>query len=98
RNEGFDVSVVRDNSDKPRNTVIAQDPQGASTVDEGSQITLNVSEGPAITEVPEVKGLTRNDAHKALRSAGFDFEDTPTASDAVKLGRVISQEPSARSS
>jgi serine/threonine-protein kinase len=98
RNDGFDVSVVRDNSDKPRNTVIAQDPQGGSTADEGSQITLNVSEGPAITAVPDVSGLPRNDAHKVLRAQGFDFEDTPTASDGVKIGRVISQEPSPRSS
>lgn len=97
RSEGFEVELVRDNSDKPRNTVVGQDPPGGATADEGSPITLNISDGPAITEVPDVTGLGRNAAHKALRDAGFAFKDVPTVSGSVRINRVISQEPSGRS-
>ena len=47
---------MRDNSDKPRNTVIGQDPGGGTTADEGSRVTITVSEGPAIVDVPNVVG------------------------------------------
>ena len=35
RSEGFKVEIVRDTSDKPRNTVVGQDPGGGETADEG---------------------------------------------------------------
>ncbi|MEA2185866.1 MAG: eukaryotic-like serine/threonine-protein kinase [Solirubrobacteraceae bacterium] len=97
RSDGFEVESVRDNSDKPRNTVIRQDPAAGATADEGSRITLNISDGPAITEVPDVIDLDRDDAHKKLRAAGFAFKDIPTSSDSVGIDHVIQQEPSARS-
>jgi eukaryotic-like serine/threonine-protein kinase len=97
RSKGFEVDSVRENSYKPLNTVIGQDPPPGATADEGSQITLNISDGPKITEVPPVTGLDRTTAHKVLREAGFDFRDIPTPSDRVRVDRVIQQEPSGRS-
>ena len=97
RSKGFEVESVRENSYKPLNTVIGQDPAPGATADEGSRITLNISDGPKITEVPPVTGLERDAAHKVLREAGFDFRDIPTPSDRVQVDRVIRQEPSGRS-
>ncbi|HEX8159506.1 MAG TPA: PASTA domain-containing protein, partial [Solirubrobacteraceae bacterium] len=97
RSEGFEVDSVRDNSDQPRNTVVHQDPGGGARADEGSRVTLTISDGPAITEVPDVTDLNRDDAHRKLRIAGFAFKDTPTSSASVSIGNVIAQEPSARS-
>jgi serine/threonine-protein kinase len=97
RSQGFEVESVRDNSDKPRNTVISQDPPAGATADEGSRITLNISDGPAITEVPDIVDLDRDAAHRKLRAAGFTFKDIPTSSDSVGIDHVLSQEPSARS-
>ncbi|MDP1847612.1 MAG: Stk1 family PASTA domain-containing Ser/Thr kinase [Solirubrobacteraceae bacterium] len=97
RSDGFDVSIVRDNSDKPRNTVVGQNPVGGSSVDEGSTVTLNVSDGPRITEVPNVVGLGRRAARRTLTDAGFEVKERRVASDTVKADRVLAQTPSGNS-
>ncbi len=91
--EGFEVETVRDTSDKPRNTVFGQDPGGGTTVDDGATITISVSEGPAIVNVPDVVGDGRLQARKTLTDAGFEIEETRSFSDSVALNRVISQSP-----
>jgi serine/threonine-protein kinase len=91
--EGFQVEAVRDTSDKPRNTVFGQDPGGGTTVKEGATITIRVSEGPAIVDVPDVVGDGRLQARKTLTDAGFEIEETRTFSDSVGINRVISQSP-----
>jgi beta-lactam-binding protein with PASTA domain/predicted Ser/Thr protein kinase len=96
-NDGFEVTPVRDNSDKPRNTVIGQSPEGGSVADEGSTITITISDGPAITAVPDVVGKGRRTARKELQAAGFLVDEVPTPSDSVSVDRVISQDPSGRS-
>jgi serine/threonine-protein kinase len=93
RNEGFEVVPVRDNSDRPRNTVIGQDPEGETTADKGSRVTITVSDGPSITEVPDVIGDTRMEAHRALRAAGFGVDEKRVASDKVRIDRVVAQTP-----
>jgi serine/threonine-protein kinase len=93
RNEGFEVVPVRDNSDRPRNTVIGQDPEAGTTVDDGSRVTITVSDGPSITEVPDVVGDTRDEAHRALREAGFGVDEKRVASDKVRVDRVVAQTP-----
>ena len=97
RSEGFEVSYVRDNSDKPRNTVVGQSPSGGSSVDEGSTVTLNISEGPRLQEVPNVVGLGRRAARRTLTDAGFEVEEKRVPDDTVKVDRVIRQAPSGNS-
>jgi len=94
---GFEVESVRDNSAKPRNQVIGQDPTGGRTADKGSRVTLNVSDGPRIQSVPNVVGARRGAAAKALKDAGFKVKAVSQFSDNVETNRVISQSPSARS-
>jgi serine/threonine-protein kinase len=96
-NDGFEVTPVRDNSDKPRNTVIGQSPEGGSVADDGSTVTITISDGPAITAVPDVVGKGRRTARKDLQAAGFLVDEVPTPSDTVNVDRVISQDPSGRS-
>jgi serine/threonine-protein kinase len=91
--DGFKVEAVRDTSDKPRNTVFGQEPRGGTTVKEGATITIRVSEGPAIVDVPDVVGDGRLQARKTLTDAGFEIEETRTFSDSVGINRVISQSP-----
>jgi serine/threonine-protein kinase len=93
QNEGFEVVPVRDNSDKPRNTVIGQDPEGGTTADEGARVTINVSDGPSIVGVPNVVGDGRNAARRKLVAAGFKVDEKPVSSDTVKLNRVVAQSP-----
>jgi beta-lactam-binding protein with PASTA domain/predicted Ser/Thr protein kinase len=92
--EGFDVTYVRDNSDKARNTVIGQNPAGGSTADKGSKITLNISDGRALAAVPDVVGRGRRVARRMLTGAGFLVDEVPTPSSTVRLNRVIAQDPS----
>jgi serine/threonine-protein kinase len=97
RSEGFEVSYVRDNSDKPRNTVVGQTPAGGSSVDEGSTVTLNISDGPRIQEVPNVVGLGRRAARRTLTDAGFEVEERRVPDDSVRVDRVVRQSPSGNS-
>ncbi|MEY2442669.1 MAG: eukaryotic-like serine/threonine-protein kinase [bacterium] len=92
-NEGFKVGYVRDNSDKPRNTVVGQSPSGGSSVDEGSTVTLNISDGPLMQEVPNVVGLGRRAARRALTDAGFEVQERRVPDGTVAIDRVIRQSP-----
>jgi len=93
QSEGFEVQALRDNSDKPRNTVIGQNPGAGETADEGARVTINVSDGPAIGDVPDVVGLGRSAARQKLVAAGFKVDETPVASDTIKFNRVVAQSP-----
>ena len=95
--EGFKVAYVRDNSDKPRNTVVGQSPGGGSSVDEGSTVTLNISDGPRLQEVPDVVGLGRRAARRTLTDAGFKVKEQRVPDDTVKVDHVIRQTPSGNS-
>ncbi len=92
--EGFEVVSVTDNSDKPRNRVIGQDPGGGTIADEGSRVTITVSEGPSIVDVPNVVGRGRQLARRTLTDAGFKVSEQRAASDTVRPNLVISQDPS----
>ncbi|MEA2156569.1 MAG: eukaryotic-like serine/threonine-protein kinase, partial [Solirubrobacteraceae bacterium] len=96
-NDGFKVTYVRDNSDKPRNDVIGQQPAGSSVADKGSTVTLTISDGRRITAVPDVVGAGRRAARKTLIDAGFLVDEVPTPSDIIHVNRIVSQQPSARS-
>ncbi len=93
QDEGFEVVSVRENSEQPRNAVIRQDPGGGESADEGSRVTIVVSDGPSITDVPNVVGDGRNEARRELSAAGFKIDEQPVASDSVRINRVISQSP-----
>ncbi|MCA1784157.1 MAG: Stk1 family PASTA domain-containing Ser/Thr kinase, partial [Intrasporangiaceae bacterium] len=78
--------------------VMRQTPLPDRSVDEGSEVDLVVSAGQDVTEVPEITGLTEEDALAALREAGLirgqrDREFDPE----VEEGRIISQDPPADS-
>jgi beta-lactam-binding protein with PASTA domain/predicted Ser/Thr protein kinase len=94
--DGFEVTYLRDNSDKPRNTVIGQNPVGGSTAAKGSTITLNVSDGRALAAVPDVVGRGRRVARRVLADAGFLVDEVPTPSATVRPNLVIAQDPSRR--
>jgi serine/threonine-protein kinase len=97
RSDGFKVAYVRDTSDKPRNTVTGQDPQGGTSAEEGATVTLTVSDGPPLQKVPEVVGKGRREARRLLQDAGFEVQEGSVPSATVKINRVISQNPSASS-
>ena len=56
----------------PPNTVASQDPKDGTQVDAGSAVTVSVSSGPGLGDVPDVTGKNMSDAVNAVRAAGFD--------------------------
>jgi serine/threonine-protein kinase len=93
RAAGFQVDSVTRTSSKTKGIVLGQDPPGGEKADEGSTVTLTVSDGPESRAVPTVEGLTYKSAAARLREAGFKVRRTNEPSDTVKAGRVVSANP-----
>ncbi|MFF3603303.1 Stk1 family PASTA domain-containing Ser/Thr kinase [Streptomyces sp. NPDC002463] len=74
--EGLTVRIApeRINSPEDAGTVAAQSLAGGSRAAEGDVITLTVSKGPKLIEVPDVTGDSTADARTALEDAGFEVE------------------------
>jgi serine/threonine-protein kinase len=78
---GLIVAVQRQQSDKPNNQVIGQDPPDGAGVEKNARIILTVSSGPPQVTVPDVtnKGYSFDQANQILQQAGlsavkvFDF-------------------------
>ncbi|MGI9539127.1 MAG: Stk1 family PASTA domain-containing Ser/Thr kinase [Miltoncostaeaceae bacterium] len=96
RDAGLTPEVERTEDDEiEAGTVIDTDPAAGSSVSEGDTVTLRVSAGPTAVEVPNVVGLERDDARRALAQAGFGVRVDLEGSDDVQEGIVISQSPAA---
>ncbi len=77
-------------------TVLGQDPPPGEAVDVGSTIELSVAAAVPTNPVPDVAGLSQDDAVKAIQDAGFKVGTiTGEPSDTVKAGIVISSDPKA---
>ncbi|MEU9392433.1 Stk1 family PASTA domain-containing Ser/Thr kinase [Streptomyces sp. NPDC048324] len=69
------VAAERINSDYDKGQVAAQTPKGDGQAAEGDTVTLTLSKGPVMVEVPDVTGDSVDDAHKALEGAGFKVDE-----------------------
>jgi serine/threonine-protein kinase len=94
--QGLNFAVARENveSDEPADTVVGQTPGAGSEASKGSTVTLQVSEGPPTSTVPDVTSQDEAAARSQLRSSGFRVrvvrEDTE---DPTLDGLVTSQDP-----
>ncbi|MGW3388980.1 Stk1 family PASTA domain-containing Ser/Thr kinase [Streptomyces cinereoruber] len=68
------VAPERINSPEEAGSVAAQSLAEGSRAAEGDTITLTVSKGPALIEVPDVTGEKTEDARAALEEAGFEVK------------------------
>ncbi|MHA7986336.1 Stk1 family PASTA domain-containing Ser/Thr kinase [Rathayibacter sp. CAU 1779] len=57
--------------DVPQGSVVSQAAQNQGAVRPGDTIVLDISRGPQLFPVPDVVGMTRDQAKKALTDAGF---------------------------
>jgi eukaryotic-like serine/threonine-protein kinase len=93
---GAGFAVVRQDveNDEAEGIVVAQDPAANSLQGRGATITLQVSEGPATSTVPDVTSQAEAQARTAIRNAGFEVEVVPVDTEDPTLeGIVTSQEP-----
>jgi eukaryotic-like serine/threonine-protein kinase len=94
QSRGLDVRVVRAASGKPIDQVFGQDPRGGARVEKGSTVVLRVSGGPATVPVPQVAGMTVDQATGALADAGLVLDRVvKRANDSVPAGSVIRSSP-----
>lgn len=70
--------------------VIRTEPPAGSTLAEGAELTLVVSEGATLAVLPDVVGLSREDAAAALTAQGLQPVETTIDSDSVPTGVVVS--------
>ncbi|MGW1048030.1 Stk1 family PASTA domain-containing Ser/Thr kinase [Streptomyces sp. NPDC001118] len=70
-----EIASTQVNSPYDKGKVAQQSPGNGSQAAEGDTVTLTLSKGPEMVEVPDVVGDSVDDAHKALQDAGFKVED-----------------------
>ncbi|MGW7822631.1 Stk1 family PASTA domain-containing Ser/Thr kinase [Streptomyces puniciscabiei] len=69
------IAAQQVNSEYDKGKVAQQSPGDGSQAAEGDTVTLTLSKGPEMVEVPDVVGDSVDDAHKALEGAGFKVEE-----------------------
>lgn len=84
-----DVLVSYQNSDEPAGTVLAVDPAEGAAFTASDQVTLTVAQAFA---VPDVRGMSADEASAAIEAAGLTAKVTYVESDAEK-DTVVSTDP-----
>lgn len=87
--------VTEEATDAPAGTVIAQEPRAGEKADEGSEVSLILSGGPAQTAVPDLSGMTGDEAEKALSDVGLRAATTAEYDASIAKDSVIDQLPAA---
>jgi len=89
-NAGFkNVTIILEESEEEKNLVFLQDPVSGTIYDKLLEVTITISQG---IKVPDVVGMTKDDAALELESLGFIVEILP---DPASTGNVVNQTPAA---
>ncbi len=98
QNLGFEVTSREESEEYEEGLVSSQTPASGQKVSKNTKVTVVVSSGlvgQSIT-IPDVTGMTEDEALKALNDAGFkNVTSSYSYSDSVGEGNVISTTPSA---
>jgi serine/threonine-protein kinase len=81
-------------SDRPSNTVVAQDPAAGQKVVQNTSVRINVSKGAPPVGVPPVVGQSFDSASGELQAAGFAVARRDVESNQA-AGTVVDQNPAA---
>ncbi len=73
--------------------MLETDPAAGESVPEGTQVRVFFSDGPE--QVPDVVGMTEQQATRTLRDAGFEVFTTTTTQTTEPKGTVVRQNPPA---
>ena len=75
--------------------VVGTSPPAGTTLERGSEVTLQVSRGPEQVEVPDVTGDSEDNARSALEGAGLRVGKITREESDEAPGTVIEQSPAA---
>jgi serine/threonine-protein kinase len=89
---GLEANVRRVFSEEPPGTVVAQSPAAGERVETDSPVRINASKGTGRVAVPDLIGLTEDEAKEELADAGLaaNVFEVPSSEPA---GRVVAQNP-----
>ncbi len=92
---GLEVGrIIQTQAPVPRGVVVSTRPSTGSTILPRSSVTLVVSEGAATIPVPNLRGLTIEEAEMVLQSVGLVVGETlRKASRDVPPGTIVEQDP-----
>ena len=91
---GFAVSREEVEDTEPAGTVVGQTPAAGTQQAKGSVITLQVSSGPQVSQIPDVTSQTEAAATAQLETSGFGVQVVEEiVEDQTLDGRVLSQDP-----
>ncbi|MFF3722666.1 Stk1 family PASTA domain-containing Ser/Thr kinase [Streptomyces erythrochromogenes] len=94
KEKGFQVDRKTQESDRTPGTVLEQNPKPGSEAETNSVVTLTVAKEQSKSEVPDLKGKTKDEAEKALKAVNLRLGSV-TESDqqpGAAPGTVISQQ------
>ncbi|PAT15934.1 serine/threonine protein kinase [Corynebacterium sp. NML 120412] len=95
---GFQVAVSDEPSpDFARGDVIGTNPTAGSELQRGTLITVSVSTGKEVTDVPDLTDMAPQEAQALLEESGLELNEEirHEASEDVPEGAIISQHPAA---
>jgi serine/threonine-protein kinase len=94
RSANLKWKIRRIDSNQPQDEVVSQSPTSGASVQQGTTVTLKVSNGPKPVIVPNEVGATFDSANSALLGAGFAVRRKDVDSDQPK-DTVVAQTPNA---
>jgi eukaryotic-like serine/threonine-protein kinase len=89
------VGESRFSADAPKSTVLSQAPAAGTAAARGTPVTLDVSAGQQRATIPELAGLTRDDAARALADAGLELGQVVEQPGNEARGHILSSRPEA---
>lgn len=81
------------NSQQPSGTITGQEPPAGSLYQQGETVVVNVSSGPAEVNVPDVIGMSVQEATQQLQAAGFQAQVQSFGLGGGNNGRVWDYSP-----
>lgn len=92
---GFTVEVDTVDSDEPKGRVVITEPASGTEVELPALVRIGVSRGPPMIAVPDLIGLTEEDAVALLDSLGLEVSEVQTRFRfGLDQGLVVDQSPS----
>ncbi|MCX5556516.1 PASTA domain-containing protein [Streptomyces sp. NBC_00038] len=93
--KGFKVTVRHVDSHEDPGSVLSQEPGGGEEAEKGTEVALRVARAAAKATVPDLNGVTTDEAGKLLAARGLELGSTTAVESSRESGTVVGQSPTA---
>jgi serine/threonine-protein kinase len=90
---GFQVAVESTANRAREGTVVDQKPDAEQLLAQGGTVTITVSAGPKTVRIPQLLGLTQEDARKALEDVGLQVGSVRSENVRGEAERITRSDP-----